>query len=191
MSDSHSEQDSRDIARTLDGDLAGFRSLVQRYQAGAFTVALGIVKDRGLAEDVLQDAFVRAFKGLRRFRKEAAFASWLHVIVVRQALDAVERRSRRREISGPNDPVSTVAAADADPTQRSDRSHYLRLALGKLNDDERLLLQLFYLNELNLKEIQRATRFTPAKIRVGLHRGRKNLNAELDRILGEEKTDLL
>ncbi len=171
--------------------MQAFRSLVQRYQDAAFTVALGIIKDRGLAEDILQDALVRAYRGLRRFRGDSAFGTWLHVIVVRQSLNAVERRNRRRDSSAYAAPPHTAGEGSSDRMQQSDRSHFLQLALGRLSDDEQLLLRLFYLNELSLKEIQRATGFTPSKIRTGLHRGRKNLNAELDRILGEEKTDLL
>ena len=179
------ESDGTYIRRTLAGDRAAFRALVERHQARAYGVALGILHDPGQAQDVLQEAFIKVYKGLRRFREDAAFATWLHIIVVRTALDAAARGKQQPAVRHDEQALTTR------PGESADREQFLRQALQRLKDQERLVLQLFYLQELSLHEIQRATRWSPSKIRVTLHRARKSLDAELERMLGDEKHDLL
>ena len=179
------ERDGTYIQRTLAGDRAAFRALVERHRARAYGVALGILHDPALAEDVLQEAFIKVFKGLARFRQDAAFSTWLHVIVVRAALDAAAKRRVPPAVRSDELSLPTT------PGESADREYYLRQALDGMKANERLVLQLFYLQEFSLHEIQRATRWSPSKIRVTLHRARKSLDSELTRLLGTEKHDLL
>ena len=165
--------------------------MVSRHQDRAYTLAVSIVKDHMRAQDVLQEAFIKAYRGLRRFRERAGFATWLHTIVVRASLD--ERK--RHKTSDRIDMLSNVQVMDvpaSDDAIHADESRlYINRALDLLKPDEALAIRLFYLAEFSVKEVQRATGFSPAKIRVDLHRGRKHLRGQLDQFLGDETKDLL
>ncbi|MBI5708845.1 MAG: sigma-70 family RNA polymerase sigma factor [Candidatus Eisenbacteria bacterium] len=87
------------VTRASRGDQGAFRALVERHQARAYGLALRITRSAPDAEEVAQDAFVRAWLALPRFRGESSFATWLYRIVARRALDraAVLRARRGRE----------------------------------------------------------------------------------------------
>src|SRR5258706_4108508 len=78
------------IARAQSGDTAAFRTLVERHQARAYTLALRIVRSAPDAEEVSQDAFVRVWTALPGFRGESSFATWLYRIVARRAFDPAQ-----------------------------------------------------------------------------------------------------
>src|SRR5512137_562024 len=94
------------VERARAGDPDAFRDLVVRHQRRVYAVALGIVKDRDLAWDVSQDAFVRVHGHISEFRDESSFSTWLHRIVARLAIDALrkERPSRRSDVADVPEP---------------------------------------------------------------------------------------
>jgi DNA-directed RNA polymerase specialized sigma24 family protein len=83
--------DAATLRAARNGDREAFMQLVRVHQAGVRAFASGLLGDRTLAEDVAQEAFLRAWRGLPRFRGEAAFATWLYTIVRRVAADQVRR----------------------------------------------------------------------------------------------------
>ena len=89
-------EDAELIARASDGDVAAYEELVTRYQALAFRVAWLVVRHRGEAEDAVQEAFVKAYYALPRFRPGAPFRPWLLRIVANEARNR-GRSSRRRD----------------------------------------------------------------------------------------------
>src|SRR5689334_2075923 len=88
------------VSKAKAGDPEAFRSLVVRYQRRVYAVALGIVKDRDLAWDVAQEAFVRVHAHLAEFKGESSFSTWLLRIATHLGIDAVrkERTSSKRDI---------------------------------------------------------------------------------------------
>jgi RNA polymerase sigma-70 factor (ECF subfamily) len=109
-------RDAEDVARSLAGDDGSFGLLVQRYQALAIATAMSICRERAMAEDVAQDAFIRAYRKLGQLSRPASFCAWLMNIVRNRALRAVHNVSRRKEIhedavqdSGPH--IENPAAA--------------------------------------------------------------------------------
>src|SRR5205814_1896350 len=89
------------IERARTGDAEAFAALVERHRDRAYGLALRIVRSERDAEEVAQDAFVRVWRALPRFRGDSAFSTWLHRIVARQALDrAAQLRSRRSKEMG-------------------------------------------------------------------------------------------
>ena len=88
------------IDKTLNGDTRAFGELVERYQAFVFTIALRIVKVREEAEEVAQDAFIKAFQSITSYRGESKFSSWLYSIAYRKALDAIRKNKKKsREVN--------------------------------------------------------------------------------------------
>src|SRR5512133_2168108 len=83
------------VRAARNGDREAFMQLVRVHQAGVRAFAHGLLGDRVLAEDIAQEAFLRAWRGLEKFRGEAAFATWLYAIARRVALDEVRRPALR------------------------------------------------------------------------------------------------
>ena len=87
-------QDEEVVARVLAGETALFEILMRRYNQRLYRVARGILGDESEAEDVMQDAYVRAYTNLEQFAGRARFGTWLTKIAVHEALDRVRRRDR-------------------------------------------------------------------------------------------------
>ncbi|HXF83051.1 MAG TPA: sigma-70 family RNA polymerase sigma factor, partial [bacterium] len=105
------------IARSRTGDLEAYDHLVGAYQDRIYHVAFRITGNREDAWDAAQDAFVRAFQGLRSFRGQAGWGTWLHRIAVNAALDIVRRRPRAAAgldplWAAPDDPAAEAARRD-------------------------------------------------------------------------------
>ena len=91
----HTPPDEELIARVLAGDEASYGTLVSRYRDYVYTIAVRIVGNDEDAEDVAQEAFVRAYRALPRFRGDSKFSSWLYRITTNRALTHLKRRRRR------------------------------------------------------------------------------------------------
>jgi RNA polymerase sigma-70 factor (ECF subfamily) len=135
------------VRAARNGDGEAFMRLVQRHQAGVRAFAHGLLGDRMLAEDIAQEAFLRAWRGLGGFRGGAAFATWVSAIARRVALDQLRRPAVRTV------PVEKVAAlADrraADPVLRVD----LERALGVLEPAQREAFLLVVVLGLSYQEV--------------------------------------
>jgi RNA polymerase sigma-70 factor (ECF subfamily) len=121
------DPDPRTVQRARRGDLLAFEDLVRDFQADAFRFAWHLTRDRQLAEDVTQDAFLRAFRFLGGFRGDRKFGSWLFSIVRNCAMDALRRerrgetlwdeRERPRSVADPSARAELAAALDAVSTE--------------------------------------------------------------------------
>jgi RNA polymerase sigma-70 factor (ECF subfamily) len=153
------------VDRARGGDPEAFRALVVRHQRRVYAVALGIVRDRDLAWDVSQEAFLRVHQNLAGFRDDAAFETWLRRITARVAIDVLrkERPSRRQDLA--DVPESTLqeaapgvlaTALGTDPQQtvlRRELSGRLGEALAQLPDLHRTILVLREMDGLSYEEL--------------------------------------
>src|SRR5688572_14144774 len=89
------EEDRALIARAQQGDMAAFRRLVERHQRRAFAIALALVRDENDARELVQDAFLRVYKGLGSFQGGSSFFTWLYRIVTNLAIDLMRKPGRR------------------------------------------------------------------------------------------------
>ena len=165
------------IDKVLSGDTEAFRYFLKKYKDMAFNVAVSIVKDDHYAEEVVQDAFMKAFNGLKSFRRTAQFKSWFYRIVVNESFQRLKKIKRN--------PVSIVDEIsdmkDEDPTEGLEQTYKIRAALNVLSPKEGLALTLFYLEEYSVKEMVAITGWSSANTKVILHRARKNLRAILEK----------
>lgn len=186
----NSNSDKLLINRIKEGDTIAFRKLVEKYKNVSLSLACSILKDEDKAEDALQDAFVKVFEKIETFNFNAAFSTWLYRIVINTSYNEL-KKNRSHTI------LSQVSLEESDGNQALDtfkvesQKKFIRIALKRLRNDEALILRLFYLCDLKIKEIEDITGFRSSKIKVDLHRGRNNLNNELKKMLGTEIHDLL
>jgi RNA polymerase sigma-70 factor (ECF subfamily) len=179
------------VDRARGGDPEAFRELVVRHQRRVYAVALGIVKDRDLAWDVSQDAFVRVHQHLAEFRDEASFSTWIHRITARIAIDVLrkERPSRRSDVADVPEPVLQEAAPGVLATAlgtnpqetvlRRELSGRLSEALGQLPDVHRTVLVLREMDGLSYEELAERLGIPRGTVMSRLFHARKKMQALL------------
>ncbi len=175
--DPTTDRDQVLIERTLGGDLDAFEELVERHRGIVFRTAARIV-GREEAEDVSQDAFLRAFHRLDQYRGTAAFRTWLLQIVQNAALNHIAY-GRRRPVAPTAEPPEV---ADRDPyrqpaaeLERREREQRLELKLGLLRPEYRSLLVLRDLEGLSYTEIAEVLEMPLGSVKGRLHRARGEL----------------
>jgi RNA polymerase sigma-70 factor, ECF subfamily len=155
------------------GDRGAFMRLVGMHEAGVRALAYGLLGDRGLAEDVAQEAFLKAWRGLARFRGDASFSTWLYTIARRAALDEVRRPAVR---TVPVDEVAGLADQRAgDPELRGD----LERALQALDRAHREAFLLVAVLGLSYKEVAEMAGCPAGTVASRVFRARGKLAAEL------------
>ena len=180
----HGEVRSDDEAlrlRAQSGDGAAFSDLVRMYQDEVYTLALRLTADREMAADVAQEAFVRAWRALPKFRGDAKFSTWLHRIVVNAAW--TQRRKESRHRADPIDESFTEPVSEALSPERAAESvamqGRLRQALQGLPRSTRAVVVLKDIYGWSHGEVSEHLGITVAAAKVRLHRGRKQLRARL------------
>lgn len=188
----NSNSDTLLINRIKEGDTRAFRQLVDKYKNVSLSLACSILKDEDKAEDALQDAFIKVFEKIDTFNFRAAFSTWLYRIVVNTSYNELKKHKNHTSISQVDNKLEKSSSNIAlDSFKEEIQKKYIQIALKRLRPDEALILRLFYLCDLKIKEIEGITGFKNSKIKVDLHRGRNNLNHQLTKILGKEINDLL
>jgi RNA polymerase sigma-70 factor (ECF subfamily) len=162
------------VARARRGDAEAFRLLVERHRHQAYAVARRIVRSEPDAEEVAQDAFVRAWRALPEFRGEARFGTWLHAIVVRRALDRAELLGRRRgrELQVEALPESPDSAPDHEAALRARRLDGL---MGSLSDIQRAAVTLYYYEDRSVEHVATALGLPENTVKTHLSRARAAL----------------
>lgn len=178
----------------LEGNVSKFSYFVDKYKGMAFSIAFRIVDNKEDAEEIVQDAFLKAFRSLEKFRKDSKFSTWFYKIVVNSSLSRT--RSKKPELSSiDEDDIADVVVESVESAYRSldlsDQKKFIHHALEELGIEDRLLLTLYYLNENSIDEITEITNITQDNVKMKLHRARnkmykilnKNLKLEIQSIL--------
>ena len=174
------------IRKVCEGDAEAFRYFLREYKDMAFTVAVSIVKDEFLAQEIVQDAFVKAFKGLKSFNKKSTFRTWFYRIVINEAFMCL-KKLKKEIVEFGDDNKNYVADESALLSLREEEQAYLiNEALKKLPAKESLALRLFYLQEESIKEVCEVTGWSEANTKVILHRARKNMFIAFNQIMKSE-----
>jgi RNA polymerase sigma-70 factor (ECF subfamily) len=192
------EADNDLITRCVAGDLDAFDVLVERHQNRTFNLCYWTLGNREEAADAAQDAFVRAFRGLKNFRGDSVFSTWLHRIAVNVCLDVIQKRRRAPLL------YSDIAACNADDEPMSDiesravedgstpganepgeaafkkeKRAAVRAALARLSDHYRVVLVLFDIEGHSYEEIAGALDLPLGTVKSRLNRARAQLREEL------------
>jgi RNA polymerase sigma-70 factor (ECF subfamily) len=177
------QADLEDVRRVLAGDADAFEGIVRRWQGPLVTMAYRFCRDRGQAEEWAQEAFLRAFRFLDRWREEAAFSTWLYSVAA-NVYRSQARRTRPPEVPLAEDiPVAGFSnpAHDAESGQRDE---IIRRAVCSLPAKYRDALILFYFLESDVAEAARVLGLPEGTVKAHLHRGRGLLKGRLEKALG-------
>lgn len=173
------EPDPQLLRAARNGDLEAFEELVRGSQADVFRLCFHLLGDRTLAEDVAQDAFVRAFRFLARYRADSKFSTWLFSIVRNCCLDELRRSARRRNV------VEAVRADSVRTTHDSSVRIEVSEALGELQVELREPVVLIDMFGASYKEAARILGIPEGTVKSRVHRARDLLA----RSLGAEVAD--
>lgn len=165
--------DTQLIGRILDGDTSGYGVLVERYKDLAYTIAYRILGRREDAEEVVQDAFVKAFQNLSSFRQKAKFTTWLYRIIYNTAISRHRQKKPGwqsiEEMTVPDHVLEFVAE------EEEDRHKILENAMQQLPEEDRVILTLYYVDESSVEDLHSILGISKANVKIKLFRARKRL----------------
>ncbi len=188
-------EESALIARARAGDQDAFSVLVRLHQRQVYTLALRMLRDQEEASEATQEVFLSAWQGLRRFREEARFSTWLYRIAYRHCLKVAENRRRdevtRSELAAeanraqrPESVMTTTRANDAEAEVRE----AVRAEIALLPPKYRAALVLRHIQELSYEEIAEVMRAPIGTVKTHLFRARALLKerlSDLERVRDE------
>ena len=177
------------IADLCEGDETALAPLVEKYKRMVYRLAMQITKNHADADDVMQETFIKVYRSIRTFRKDAAFETWLYRIVVNEALNFVKRRERQRESTLE---IASEAAYEAttryraqianDPhahAEKSELRHHVTEAVNSLSLKHRTVVILHEFEGLTHAEIASILNCSEGTVHSRLHYARKKLRTLL------------
>jgi RNA polymerase sigma-70 factor (ECF subfamily) len=194
------EEDRALIEATQKGDTAAFRRLVERHQRRAFAIALGMVRDENDARDLVQEAFLRVYRGLDRFQGGSSFFTWFYRIVTNLSIDFM-RKPGRREIEHDDGRAQLDAADEADfpfvsridgaepldAVHRQELAARLRAALEALPPYHRGVVLMREVEGMSYEEMAQAMNVSKGTIMSRLFHARQKLQRALADCYREER----
>lgn len=185
--------DEQVVERILMGETALYEIIMRRHNQRLYRVVRAILRDDGETEDVMQDAYVRAYEHLDQFAGRAAFSTWLTRIAVHEALARARSRSRTQQLNTDSNedgvPVVNLPSTYLDPEQSTSKGELSRLieeAVLGLPDQYRTVLMLRDIEELSTSETATSLSLTEENVKVRLHRGRSLLRRSLAERIGAD-----
>jgi RNA polymerase sigma-70 factor (ECF subfamily) len=178
------------IEEAKAGDHHAFEELVRRTYTDTYTLAFRLVGDEEDARDVVQETYLRAHKGLKRFRGDAQFSTWLHRITANCANTHLGRRGRHEHDPLPDDPGIADEHPQRDPEERAglgDLRSQLTEALQGLPPKLRAVVVLRDIYDLSHEMIAEQLGISESAAKVRLHRARKRLRERLYPLGDEEQ----
>lgn len=158
------------VQAAQDGDLAAFESIVRRHQGAVYRVALRMLGSPADAQDVTQDTFVRAWRGLRSFRRDSAVTTWLYRIVTRRCLDVLAARRPAEPFAAVEFPL--VESDVADSVAERQRLVAVTRAIADLPAEQRAALVLREFEGLSHRELAEVLGISIPAVKARIHRAR-------------------
>lgn len=188
------KQEDGFLDMAIRGDRVGLEYLVRTYQNLAYTIAVRILSNSEDAEEVVQDSFMKAFASLSKFKRASKFSTWLFRIVYNTAVTRLNSRKMvtvhiDERIS--EDQFQVLENGEFDLLEGEERKKYVRKALDRLNEEDRLVITLHYIGEKSVREICDILGKERSAIKMRLMRGRRQLEIALGSLLKNEIQDLL
>lgn len=176
---SESYSDEEIVDRVKGGEVALYEIIMRRYNQRLYRVARAVLRDDAEAEDVMQDAYVRAYQHLDQFAGRSLFSTWLTRIALHEALSRLRLRNRNQQFddSGRDgeSSMNNMVESSPDPEQNASRaelSHLLEEALLGLPEQYRTVVMLRDVEGMSTAETASALDLTEDNVKIRLHRGR-------------------
>ena len=166
------------VEQTKKGDSEAFSELVRRHQQVTYNLAYRYMRDATQAEDMAQEAFLKAFRLLRGFRGDSSFSTWLYRVTCSVCLTELNRRKRRGEVE--LQPVHYKNAA-IQPSYTVDIPDHIRRCVTKLSDRYAEIVTLYYLKGVSYDEIAETMDIPLGTLKTWMFRARKQLRGIVEK----------
>jgi RNA polymerase sigma factor (sigma-70 family) len=169
--------DTEIIESVRKGNQSDFEILVDKYKNKAFSLLCNMLKDRMEAEEVLQDAFLKAYNGLNNFKQESKFSTWFYRIVYNTALTRLSaaRRKIEKEMLSIDEEIKLSDDTYFQQSEKKELSQLLGELIEKLPPNYASVITMYYLEEMSCEEISEVTNRSVSNVKVLLHRSRNAL----------------
>lgn len=160
------------VNQTKQGNTEAFSELVRRHQHIIYNVAYRFMRDVALAEDMAQEAFLKAFRLIHGFRGDCSFSTWMYRVTCSVCLTELNRRKRRGEVE--LTPAHAAAVA-VQPEGDFDIPEHVRRSVAKLSDRYATIITLYYLKGVSYDEIAETMSIPMGTLKTWMFRARKQL----------------
>ena len=177
------------IAAVLAGEIQLYHELIRPYERSVYVMALSYMKNEADAEDVSQEAFIRAFRKLESFRAESKFSTWLISITINEARTRLRRQAlvRMEPLDRLPDEDKSISPAflrdwreiPSEAVEREEVRNLIQLAVEQLPDIYRQVFLMRDVEELTINETAEALNISIPSVKVRLHRARMRLQKQL------------
>jgi RNA polymerase sigma-70 factor, ECF subfamily len=166
-----------------NGNHSDYSVLIDRYKNKAFSMLKRMLRNEFDAEEVLQDAFLKAFRSLENFKGEAKFSTWFYRIVYNSALTKLssKRRKIELEMSSVEDHLDLESNFNSIDAEKNNISELVNEMINLLPEKYSTIITLFYLNELTCEEIAETMNITLSNVKVLLHRARNSMRDVIEK----------
>lgn len=171
------------VDKVMNGDSSAYAFLVEKHKNLVFSIVIKVLDSREDAEEIAQDAFLKAYQSLGSFEKKSKFSTWLYRI----AYNAAISKARKKKVEFVSMDENTIVNYSTDDLTESvhqidpeERQQALRRALSALPAQDNLLISLFYKAEHSIEDISGITGLSESNVKVRLHRIRKKLYEEMN-----------
>ncbi|MBU3926292.1 MAG: sigma-70 family RNA polymerase sigma factor [Bacteroidetes bacterium] len=175
-----SNEDLSIVNRIRQGDSQSYAVLVDRYKDRVFSLVLGIVRSREVAEEVAQDVFIRAYSSINKFRGESSFSTWLYRIAYNTAISETRKRKMPLVSLEEREHLTARISYEEEDDFVEERHQQLKRAITELNPEEQLILQLYYREEKSVEDLSLCLNQTNANIKIKLFRLRNKIRSMMD-----------
>ncbi len=182
------------VDRFCGGDNDAFLELVSHYKKKIYYLAYDIMGDHQEAEDISQEVFIKMFRSLKNFRRDAKMSSWLYQITVNASIDSLRKKSSKPKRSIDEfdqlhieESLTTGGSHNFDPVSSAESSqiqNHISQALQKITPKERTVFVMRHYNDLKLNEIAEILNVTIGTVKSLLFRAIKKLRKELSSYMG-------
>ena len=181
--------DNQLITRILDGDHHAYGQLVNRYKDLVFTLALRMLKHREEAEEVAQDAFIKVYRSLDKFKGDSKFSTWIYKVTYNTCLDNIKKNKKHLN----NVPIDDFTFNKLETIDnalegmiKAEKTAVIKQSINMLPSEDSYILTLYYFEELSLEEMTKIIDASSNTIKVKLFRARKKLAVILEKHLKTE-----
>jgi RNA polymerase sigma-70 factor (ECF subfamily) len=176
------------VTRVCQGDVEAFRLIFERYSRPVIGFIYDMINDRGLAEELTQETFVRAYRAIHTMRAETKLSTWLFGIARNVARESLRARARANSHVDLTD-KSVMDLSDNKPVPvdgllNKELNELIRRSLAALDEDKRLVFTLKVLHQCSYEEIAAITGFSLAKLKTDLHRARAEMRKRISPYAG-------
>ncbi|HOF40321.1 MAG TPA: sigma-70 family RNA polymerase sigma factor [Candidatus Hydrogenedentes bacterium] len=168
------QSDETLVKRAQAGDTEAFSELARRHELTVYNLSLRFMRNPSLAEDMSQEAFLKAYQKFGKFRRDSQFSTWLYRIACNVCLSELQKRKRRGELSLAYTPELSGPGAAA-PLPQAEEAELIRKCVARLPRRYAEAITLFYLQECSYEEVAEIMEIPVGTLKTWLHRARGQL----------------